>query len=59
MPRVVARKETGHGGQCKKGMVPIQSSHFIQNVRHCRLESKAGDPASKEESHVPGGDFTN
>ena len=56
--RIVARRKTGHDGQREKGVVAIQRSHFIQHVRHGMLQSSAGDPASKEESHVPRGDFT-
>ena len=57
-PRVVARRETAHDRQCKRGMVAIHNSHFIQNVRHCMLQSCAGDPASKKESHTSGDDLT-
>ena len=52
LPRVAEGRETGHDGQRKKRMVAIQRSHFIQNVRHCMLQSSAGDPASQEESYL-------
>ena len=39
-------------------MVAIQSTPFIQNIRHCMCQRCAGDPASKKESHIPGDDLT-